>query len=170
MPSIAALTAPSPAAAIAFVLYNVGPLLFVVALVVTLFDRGKPFADRTLSWLLLLPIGIGGFWAAFFHLFFPEVAARAIGWMDSPFQFEVGAANLAIGAAGCLAFRASYGFRAATTLIAAIFLFADGIGHARRMIVARDFAPDNAGPVFYVDLALPALGLALLLASRRSRK
>ncbi|ACK51367.1 hypothetical protein Msil_2438 [Methylocella silvestris BL2] len=153
-----------------FVLSNFAPLLFVAALLIVAFDRGKPLADRTLSWLLLLPIGLGGLWSAFFHLAFPEVAARAIGWMDSPFQFEVGMADLGIGVAGCLAFRASWGFRAAVVVISAIFFFGDSIGHLRQMIVARNFAIDNAGPVFWLDVALPVLSLIALLLSRRARK
>ncbi len=155
---------------IPLVLENVGPILFAVALVVAGFDRGKPFADRLLSWLLLLPVGFGGLWSAYFHLFQPELAARAIGWIDSPFQFEVGLADLAIGLSGCFAFFASFGFRAAVTFIAAVFLFGDGVGHARQMIVARNFAIDNAGPVFWVDLALPAIALLALFFSRKSRK
>ncbi|WP_395665301.1 DUF6790 family protein [Methylocella sp.] len=155
---------------IRLVLQNVAPILFVIALVVAGFDRGKPVADRLLSWLLLLPIGLGGLWSAYFHLFQPELAARAIGWIDSPFQFEVGMADLAIGLAGCFGFFASFGFRAAVTLITAVFLLGDGVGHARQMIVARNFAVDNAGPVFWFDLILPVLALAALFFSRKSRK
>jgi hypothetical protein len=32
-------------------------------------------------------------WAGFFHVFFPELAARSIGWAVSPFQFESGVAG-----------------------------------------------------------------------------
>jgi hypothetical protein len=36
-------------------------------------------------------------WAGLFHVFFPHVAAASIGWEVSPFQFEVGVADIAIG-------------------------------------------------------------------------
>jgi hypothetical protein len=128
-----------------------------------------PAAARILSWLLLLPIGLGGLWAGFFHLAYPDVAAKFIGWKDSPFQFEVGMADLAFGVAGCIAFRASYGFKAATVLVNAIFLLGDAIGHVHQMMVAGNFAPGNAGPVFYLDIILPVTTIILLLMSRGAR-
>ncbi len=157
------------ASLIRFVLSNFTAVLFVAALLCAALERPRPTADRTLSWLLLLPLGVGGLWSAFFHLAYPEMAARFIGWADSPFQFEVGMADLAFGVAGCAAFRASFGFRGAVVLVNAIFLLGDAAGHVRQMIAAGNFAPGNAGPVFYLDIILPVLTIALLLMSRRSR-
>jgi hypothetical protein len=159
-----------PAIAVRFVLSNFTAILFVAALIGAAFEKPRPTAARTLTWLLLLPIGVGGLWAAFFHLAYPGMAARFIGWADSPFQFEVGMADLAFGVAGCAAFRASFGFRAAVVLVNAIFLLGDAVGHVRQMIAAGNFAPGNAGPVFYLDVILPVLTIALLLASRRYGK
>ena len=45
----------------------------------------------------------------------PAQSAPAVGWAPSPFQYEVGIADLTIGILGLGAFRASYGFRLATT-------------------------------------------------------
>lgn len=90
------------ATASAFVLRNVTAVLFVIALLVASLDRSRP--NRFLAWLLLLTVGIGGLWSGFFHTVYPEVAARFIGWQDSPFQFEVGMADLSYGVAGCVAF------------------------------------------------------------------
>ena len=56
---------------------------------------------RSLAWIVLLPIGVTGLWAGVFHVFFPAVSARYIGWEVSPFQFEVGMADLAIGVTAC---------------------------------------------------------------------
>ncbi|VTZ48090.1 conserved membrane hypothetical protein [Methylocella tundrae] len=154
---------------IRLVLVNFSSVLFIAALACAALDRKGPAAERTLSWLLLLPIGIGGLWSAFFHLAYPEMTARFIGWENSPFQFEVGMADLAFGVAGCAAFRASFGFRAATVLVNAIFLLGDAAGHVRQMIAAGNFAPGNAGPVFYLDIILPLASIALLLMSRPRR-
>jgi hypothetical protein len=151
---------------IRIVLVNFTTILFVAALICAALGRRQPAADRLLSWLLLLPIGVGGLWSAFFHLFYPEMAARFIGWQDSPFQFEVGMADLALGVAGCAAFRASFGFKAAVVLVNAIFLFGDAVGHGRQMIAAGNFAPGNAGPVFYLDIILPVATIVLLLIAR----
>ena len=114
---------------IAFVLRNLPVFLFVAALVFAWLSRsGAPIADRLLAWILLLPIGVTGLWAAVFHLFFPEIAAADIGWEPSPFQFEVGMADLAIGATACVSFWRSLDFKAAVVIINAIFLLGDAIG------------------------------------------
>ncbi len=90
---------------IAFVLRNLPMFLFVAALVRAGLSRsGAPIADRLLAWILLLPIGVSGLWAAVFHLFFADVAAADIGWAPSPFQFEVGMADLAMGLTACASF------------------------------------------------------------------
>src|SRR5580700_7539315 len=91
---------PMMAETIAFVLRNLPVFLFVAALVFAWLSRsGPPIAARLLAWILLLPIGVTGISAAVFHVFFPEIAAADIGWETSPFQFEVGMADLAMGAA-----------------------------------------------------------------------
>ena len=90
---------------ISFLLRNLPAVLFVVALAVATICRGHDStAERFLSWMLLLPIGLTGIWAGTFHVFFPTLAAKLIGWEVSPFQFEVGMADLAIGVTACLAF------------------------------------------------------------------
>jgi hypothetical protein len=61
---------------IGFVLQNLPALLFVVA---AARRRHGPVAERFLSWILLLPIGITGLWAGAFHVFFPATAAKLSG-------------------------------------------------------------------------------------------
>src|SRR5437868_3544740 len=111
---------------IGFVLQNLPVLLFVVALVVTAArHRHGPAAERFLSWMLLLPIGITGLLAGAFHIFFPTTAAKFIGWDVSPFQVEVGMADLAIGTTACIAFWRDLNFKAAAVSAASIFLLGD---------------------------------------------
>ena len=122
---------------VAFVLRNLPVFLLVAALVAAGLSRsGAPIADRLLDWILLLPIGVSGIWAAVFHLFFPEIAAADIGWEPSPFQFEVGMADLAIGATAVVSFWRDLSFKAAVVMVNAIFLLGDAYGHVRQMIVA----------------------------------
>ena len=154
---------------IAFVLRNLPVFLFVAALVFAWLSRsGAPIADRFLGWILLLPIGATGIWAAFFHIFFPQIAAADIGWEVSPFQFEVGLADLAIGATACVSFWRSLDFKAAAVMASSIFLLGDAIGHVRQMIAAGNFAPGNAGVPFFGDIAFPLLAIVLLMIVRRS--
>ena len=155
---------------IPFVLRNLPLLLFIAALALAATVRtSTPAADRFLAWILLLPIGVTGLWAAVFHLFFPGVAAADIGWEVSPFQFEVGMSDLAIGATACLSFWRSLDFKAAAVMVSSIFFLGDTVGHVKQMVVAGNFAPGNAGVPFYSDIALPVLTIGLLMVARRSR-
>jgi hypothetical protein len=155
---------------IAFVPRNLPVFLFVAALALAAAWRaGAPGPDRLLAWVLLLPIGVTGLWAAVFHLFFPQIAAADIGWEPSPFQFEVGVADLAIGATACVSFWRSLEFKAAAVLVNAIALIGDAVGHVRQMIVAGNFAPGNAGVPFYSDIVFPVLAIILLIIVRRSQ-
>jgi hypothetical protein len=156
--------------AIAFVLRNLPVFLFIAALALAAArTSGAPIADRLLAWILLLPIGVTGLWAAVFHLVFSQMAAADIGWEVSPFQFEVGVADLAIGATACLSFWRSLDFKAAAVMASSIFLIGDAIGHVKQMIVAGNFAPGNAGVPFFSDIAFPLLAIVLLMIVRRSR-
>ena len=68
------------AKAIAFALQNLTAELFVIALIGGLVRRdGRNAAERLLSWILLLPIGVTGLWAGVSDVFFPAMAARFIG-------------------------------------------------------------------------------------------
>jgi len=154
---------------IAFVLRNLPVFLFMAAIVLAGLNRsGGTIAECLLAWILLLPIGVTGLWAAVFHLFFPEIAAKDIGWEPSPFQFEVGMADLAIGATACVSFWRSLEFKAAAVMASAIFLLGDAVGHVRQMIGAGNFAPGNAGVPFFGDIAFPVLAIILLIIVRRS--
>ena len=155
---------------IRFVLQNLPALLLVVALVMAAARCGhESTAERFLSWILLLPIGVTGLWAGAFHLFFPATAAALIGWKVSPFQFEVGMADLAIGLTACIAFWRDLSFKAAAVSAASIFLLGDAVGHVRQMLTAGNFAPGNVGVPFYTDILCPLLALALLVIAKRQQ-
>jgi hypothetical protein len=117
-----------------------------------------------LAWILLLPIGVTGLWVS--HVFFPATAAAHIGWQISPFQFEVGMADLAVGLTAILSFWRDLAFKSAAVCAASIFLLGDAIGHVREMLISSNFAPGNAGPPFYMDVICPLLSIALLFAAR----
>lgn len=155
---------------IGFVLQNLPALLFIVALLVAAARRGHgPVAERFLSWILFLPIGLTGLWAGAFHIFFPATAAKLIGWEVSPFQLEVGMADLAIGVTASIAFWRDLNYKAAAVTAASIFLLGDAVGHVKQMLTTGNFAPGNAGVPFYMDIICPALAIALLaIAKRRS--
>ena len=155
---------------IGFLIRNLPAVLFVLAFVITLCRRNGSVVERFLAWILLLPIGVTGLWAGIYHVFFPAVAAAYIGWEVSPFQFEVGMADLAIGATACLAFWRDLNFKAAAVSVAAIFLLGDAVGHIRQMLITGNFAPGNAGVPFYMDIVCPLLTIGLVILAKRSRQ
>ena len=157
------------ASAIRFLVQNLPAVLFLLALLIAAATRRDgPAAEHFLSWILLLPIGVTGLWAGAFHVFLPKTAASLIGWQVSPFQFEVGMADFAIGVTACIAFWRDLGFKAAAVCAASVFLLGDAIGHVREMVMTGNFAPGNAGVPFYMDIIAPLSSIALLfVASRR---
>ncbi len=115
-----------------------------------------------------MPVGVTGIYTFVCHVFFAESTAAHIGWQTSPFQYEVGMADLTVGVLGVLAFWGSVGFRWAATIAATVWFWGDAVGHVRQMIVAQNFAPGNAGSWFWTDVLLPPIMIAsLILASRR---
>ena len=153
---------------IGFLLRNLPAALFIVAIAAAVLQRGRgSTAERFLAWVLLLPIGVTGLWAGLFHVFFPATAAAHIGWQTSPFQFEVGMADLAIGVTACLAFWRPLPFKAAAVCAASVFLLGDAVGHIRQMVAAGNFAPGNAGVPFYMDVICPLLSMGLLAVAAR---
>jgi hypothetical protein len=153
---------------IGFALQNLPALLLIAALLAAAARRRHgPAAERFLSWILLLPIGVTGLWAGVFHVFFPATAAKLIGWDVSPFQFEVGMADLAIDATAVTAFWRDLNFKAAAVCAASIFLLGDAVGHVKQMTIAGNFAPGNAGVPFYMDIICPVLAITLLVIAKR---
>jgi hypothetical protein len=119
-------------------------------------------AEALLSYFLLCSIGISHIYNFIAHVVFAEGTAAFIGWANSPFQLEVGFASLGFGIIGLMAFKASPGFRAAALIGPACFLWGAAGGHVYQMIAAHNFAPGNAGVIFWTDAILPIIGFLLL--------
>jgi len=130
---------------------------------------GRTPTDSLLRWLLFCSVGLGSLWGFVGHAFFAQRVAESIGWKTSPFQFEVAVANLGFGVLGVLCPWRSRGFQAATVIGISCFGFGAAFGHARQMIVAHNFAPNNAGVIFWTDMLVP-LALLVLLCIRAKRE
>ena len=85
-----------------------------------------------------------------------------IGRQVSPFQFEVGMADLAIGITAILTFWRELAFKAAAVGACSVFLLGDAVGHVRQMVIGSNFAPSNTGLPFYMDIVCPLLAIALV--------
>ena len=153
-------------------------LVWVAALVFAgfaIWNGPRPLArgfviDRLLRYVFLFPLGMQSLWAFIGHVFFPEEAAAAIGWTPSPFQYEIGVANLGLGLASIYAAFSSFQARVAAGIMAVGFLLGAGIGHARDIMEAGNFAPGNAGPIMITDFLTSIAVVVLLFAAVRKPK
>jgi hypothetical protein len=149
--------------AIRLALSNLPSILFVAALVVATLRRdGRPAARRLLDWQLLLPVGVGSLWAGLFHVFAPQVAAASIGWAVSPFQFEIGVADIAIGLVAIASFWRSLSFQSAVVAYIVLFFAGVAIGHLQQAVEAHDYAANNFGLLLIMTVVTIVL-LPLLL-------
>jgi hypothetical protein len=123
--------------------------------------------EALFSYFLLFSIAFSYFYNFVFHVFFGELAADFIGWADSPFQLEVGFASLGFALVGLLAFKGSRDMRIAAIVGPACFLWGAAGVHIHDMIVSRNFAPGNAGIIFYSDILVPIVGFIFLWLQRR---
>jgi hypothetical protein len=159
---------------ITFILSNFTLTFFIVGLVFSAVAIGrapKPVGEalvieKLLSWFVFWTIGVLYLYNFIFHIFFGEMAARFIGWADSPFQLEVGMASLGFAVVGFLAAFGSFDLRLAALVGSGIFLLGAAAGHVHQMIAAHNFAPGNAGIIFWSDILLPLIGFLLLWLQR----
>jgi hypothetical protein len=126
----------------------------------------KKVIEIFLMYLLVIFVGLSGILGFVGHAFFPDRIARAIGWpTGSPFQLEVAIADLAFGILGLMCIRFKEDFWTATGVGSSIYFLGAAYGHAKYLIVHKDAATYNAGPVFYVgDILVPLIVLALIFA------
>lgn len=119
-----------------------------------------------LIYLLFIYVGLMGLFTAYYHVFRPIEASASIGWSTSPYEYEVGMADLTVGVLGvlCLMFRGD--FWLATAIADAVWLLGDAVGHIRQMVVHNNHAENNAGIFLVFEIAMPILILGLVFYYR----
>lgn len=145
----------------------VGLVGFVVADVVQFAQSGtEGFLPATLGNALVWVVGVNAIIFGSGHLLMPDPIADSIGWpKGSPFQWEVGLANLLIGVLGVLSPSFDRDFALAVVIAFAIFYLGAAVGHVREMIREHNRAPGNAGFVFWFDVIAPLAVIALFWAT-----
>lgn len=143
----------------------VGLTGFVVAEIVQFVQHGtQGLLDATFLNALVWAVGVNAFIVGCGHIFVPGPVAEAIGWAPgSPFQYEVGLANLGIGVLGAFAPSFDRGFQLAAVIAFSVFYFGAALGHIREMVTSHNFAPGNAGFIFWFDLLAPPAVITLYL-------
>lgn len=126
---------------------------------------------KTLLVYLLASAGIGGLIGFTGHVFFAAETARSIGWpVGSPFQFEVGIANLGIGVLGILCIWIKDKFWLATIIMTTVFGWGAAAGHIHQIIQFHNYSINNAGPILYTDISLPLLYIILFIGYKISKQ
>lgn len=158
---------------ITLILNNFGLALLILAVLIAIIDwpiarfrKKHDFYEVFFRWIVLLPLGIASLYGFIMHAFFPVSTAALIGWTNSPFQFEVAMANLGIGIIAVIAFRASYGFRLATVIASACWLWGDALGHIYQMAAHQNYQLGNSGSWLWMDLIIPAILIVCIVKMR----
>lgn len=160
---------------IAFVMGNFTLTFLVIGAVCSLAGIARsprPLAapvvvEKFFFWFLFFSIGCSFLYNGFFHVAMPKLAAELIGWANSPFQIELGFASIGFGMVGLIAPWKSIQMRFAAILPVACFLWGAAGVHIQSMIIERNFAPGNAGVIFWTDLLVPLIGLTFLWLQNR---
>jgi hypothetical protein len=121
-------------------------------------------AQIFLLWFLVITVGVSGVFAFIGHTVFADATAQSIGWpTGNPFQSEVAVANLSVGVLGILCYWMRGSFWIATVIGFSVWWLGDAVVHIRSIVVDANYAPDNAGVTFYLDILVPVLLIALLV-------
>jgi hypothetical protein len=158
---------------IQLVLSNIPTIMFVAAILLALLlHADRPFSRRLLEWMLLLAIVVSYVWGGFFQVFFPDMAASSIGWANSPFQYEIGIADLAIGVVAIISFWRSLEFKTPVVIYITLFCLGVAIGHIFQAVEAHDYAANNFDLLLIETIALMILlpiALEAWMAEREAR-
>lgn len=129
----------------------------------------KKIIEITLLYLLVIGVGAGALVAGFMHVFNGPATAQMIGWQPgSPFQYEVGVADMAFGliCVLCVFFRGS--FWLAAIIANSFFLIGCMAGHLRSLAESGNLAAYNIGPnIIIADLILPLVLIGLYIIYSR---
>jgi hypothetical protein len=167
------------ATVISWIFTNTAVWLFLVAVIVTIVKvRRARFARRVVTpsyilWgeTLFYTLGVGFVYVGVMHAYFGHFVAPTIGWAPSPFEYELGWAEIGLGIVALLSLWRGYEMRLAATLIFATFSFAAAAQHVSQMLGAHNYAPGNAGLIlWWGDIALPVVVLILAYLSREAHE
>ena len=126
--------------------YSLFPLLLGMAHI--LLDKNAQTTARRIEvfivYILAISVGANGLGGAFGHLFLSDIVAQGIGWeAGSPFQFEMGFANLTLGILGLMAISRRDGFRTATIIATTVIGFGATGVHLYDIISHGNLSPGN---------------------------
>jgi hypothetical protein len=130
---------------------------------------GRAVAATYLVYFLFVYVGLMGLLTAYAHVFRSAATSASIGWLPSPFEYEVGMADLTVGVLGVLCLWLRGNFWLATAIANAVWLLGDAVGHLRDLVLHGNHAPNNAGVFLVAEVLTPVVILVLALYLHSSR-
>jgi hypothetical protein len=130
-------------------------------------SSGAAIAGTYLLYLLFFYVGLMGVLTAYAHVFRPVETSASIGWSTSPYEYEVGMADLTVGVLGVLCLKFWADFWLATAIANAVWLLGDAVGHVRQMTLNNNHASNNSGIFLVTEIIMPLVILSLALYHRR---
>src|SRR5271163_1497623 len=124
---------------------------------------GAGIAETYLIYLLLIYVGLMGLLTAYAHVFRSAETSASIGWSPSPFEYEVGMADLTVGVLGVLCLWLRGNFWVATAIANAVWLLGDAVGHIRQMVLNSNHAVNNSGIFLITEITMPFVILLLAI-------
>ena len=113
---------------------------------------------------LVVTVGIGHIFFFISHTVFAESTAASIGWpAGNHFQSEVAVANLTLATLGILCYWIRGNFWVAAVIAYCVQVLGAAVVHIREIVVAANYAPNNAGLTLPMDILEPMILIALLV-------
>jgi hypothetical protein len=131
-------------------------------------SSSEAIAATYLIYFLFFYVGIMGVFTAYAHVFRPIQTSASIGWSTSPYEYEVGMADLTIGVLGILCLWIRGNFWLAAAIANAVWLLGDAIGHLREVTLHNNHAANNSGIFLWAEIITPLVILSLALYHRRT--
>src|SRR5271170_3552340 len=131
-------------------------------------SSGAAIAGTFLLYLLFFYVGLMGMLTAYAHVFRPVQTSASIGWSTSPYEYEVGMADLTVGVLGILCLWLRGNFWLASAIANAVWLLGDAVGHLQQIMLNNNHAVNNSGIFLVVEFTVPVLMLILALYHRRA--
>jgi hypothetical protein len=157
-----------------FTIIMFGLAVFVILVHIAL-TKKKRNAKSILEIILLdyfiLSMGIGTIIAGLAHIFNGPEIAKGIGWaVGSPFQTEVGLANLGVGIASLISFAFRGTYWLAIAIVWAVFAVGAGMVHVLEMFGGNTAVYNSGFGILFTDFVAPILVLILVVAYLRISK
>lgn len=141
----------------------IGVILFIIS-AIPIFAGGLTgdWQHQLLLNGIIYAIGWAGVGAGISHIFFGDKISKSIGFEKSPYELEVGFADLSFGIVGLLAASYSTDYWLAIILVSSLYRIGCGFGHIKQIVQSHNFAVNNTA-ILFLNFVVPGALLVMYL-------